>query len=158
MKRVVLLVALAVMLGGCAHRMVDVTDHKAVGEKIITIDAPRAAWVQALSQHIRKKGFQIRHYSSQVVETRTTDDKTTQTYNKASARYVLNVNGYDNPSNRCFGGGWTMEYITADFVDVRDNITIFSYSNGGYTENCPPMSGSIFGDIANLIEQAWSQQ
>jgi hypothetical protein len=78
-------------------------------------------------------------------------------YNEATARYVLNVQGSapNGAMTRCYGGGYNFNYIDAELIDLKDNKTIFHYSNSGYSEGCPPLSGHIFGDIAELTKNAW---
>lgn len=80
-----------------------------------------------------------------------------ESFNEAEARYVLVIAGaapYDL-MNRCFGGGFKFDHITADLVDTETNETLLNVNGSGYSENCPPMSGTIFGDIADAVAEAW---
>jgi len=47
------------------------------------------------------------------------------------------------------------EYIDAELIDVKTNETVLHYSNSGYSENCPPLSGTIFKDIVEAVTQVW---
>ena len=58
-------------------------------------------------------------------------------------------------AHRCFGGGYTFDYINADLIDLASNQTIASIEGRGYSEGCPPMSGTIYGDITKMIVDSW---
>ena len=81
----------------------------------------------------------------------------TEANNEASARFILHIDGYapNTSMTRCFGGGYRFEYIDAELIDVRTNETVLHYSNSGYSENCPPLSGTIFTDIVESVTQVW---
>ena len=59
--------------------------------------------------------------------------------------------------NRCFGGGYKFDHISTGLVHTATNETILNVNGAGYCENCPPMSGSIFGDIADAVDAAWAK-
>lgn len=73
------------------------------------------------------------------------------------SRYVLRIGGehYAGWERRCFGGGYKFHSLTAELLDLASNESIASVSGEGYSEDCPPMSGSIFGDIANMVADRW---
>ncbi len=81
----------------------------------------------------------------------------TEVYKEASTRFILHIDGYaqNNSMERCFAGGYKFNHIDVELLDTQKNETVFHYSNSGYSENCPPLSGTIFGDIANLTNSAW---
>jgi len=60
-------------------------------------------------------------------------------------------------TNRCFAGGYKFDHISTDLVDTVTNETILNINGSGFSENCPPMSGTIFSDIANAIDAAWAK-
>lgn len=94
---------------------------------------------------------------SRVTE-RTSSDNVEQ-YNKAEARYVLIIDGvapYD-AMNRCFAGGYRFDYISTDLVDTLSNETILNVNGSGYSEDCPPLNATIFSDIADTVDAAWSK-
>ena len=78
-------------------------------------------------------------------------------YNEASTRYYLSVDARapTDFANRCFGGGYNFDYIYADLIDVSTNETIKSIEARGYSENCPPLSGTIYGDIAKMVSSSF---
>ncbi|MCF6217391.1 MAG: hypothetical protein L3J62_06135 [Gammaproteobacteria bacterium] len=80
----------------------------------------------------------------------------TEAYNEASARFILHIDGYAHNTSmtRCFGG-YMFEYINVELIDVRTNETALHYSNSGYSENCPPLSGTIFTDVVELVSEVW---
>lgn len=159
MKRVIIALSAILMLSGCAStKSVDVmTTEKIAGPKVIAIAGDRGAWVFEIEKRIKKNGFTIKRAVSQQEVTQVVAPGKTATFNEATARYVLNIQGYapNNKMQRCYGGGYNFDYIDAELVDLVDNKTVFHYSNSGYSEGCQPMSGTIFGDIANILNQAW---
>ncbi|MBI9110332.1 hypothetical protein [Maridesulfovibrio ferrireducens] len=133
------------------------TDQKITGEKVIAFEGPRTPWTAPLLQELRKKGFKVKRWGSQHKTVHKSSDSNIEMYNEASTRYILFIDGqaYLNQANRCFGGGYKFVYINADLVDVESNETIANFSDAGYSENCPPFSGTIFEDIANTVNNAW---
>lgn len=150
---------LALILSGCAStKNVDVVaTEKAQGKRVVAINSARAPWVYEIEKRLKQKGFTVLRSASQQVTVEKQSNSTTGIYNEATARYVLNLNGFapNNAMTRCYGGGYSFDYIDAELVDVKNNQTMFHYSNSGYSENCPPMSGSIFADITNLVVGSW---
>jgi hypothetical protein len=57
--------------------------------------------------------------------------------------------------HHCFAGGYQFDYINTDLIDTKTNETILNISGSGYSENCPPLSGTIFKDIVSGVEGAW---
>lgn len=151
--------AISLILAGCAStKNVDVVaTEKAHGDRIVAINSARAPWVYEIEKRLKQKGFTVLRSASQQVTIEKQTNSTTGIYNEATTRYVLNLNGFapNNTMTRCYGGGYDFEYIDAELIDVKDNQTMFHYSNSGFSENCPPMSGTIFTDITNLVANAW---
>ena len=50
---------------------------------------------------------------------------------------------------------YKFDYINVELIDVATNETAMHYSNSGYSENCQPLSGTIFADIVNMISSVW---
>ncbi|WP_442801409.1 hypothetical protein [Serratia rubidaea] len=159
MRRLVILIFAAMALTGCAStKSVDVmSTDKISGPKVIAISGDRGAWVFEIEKRIKKNGFTIKRAVSQKEVTQVEAPGRTATFNQATARYVLNIQGYapNNKMQRCYGGGYNFDYIDAELIDLVDNKTIFHYSNSGYSEGCQPLSGSIFGDISDLLNSSW---
>lgn len=151
--------SIIVLLSGCAStKSVDVmSTEKITGPKVIAISGDRGAWVFEIEKRIKKNGFTIKRAVSQQEVTQVVAPGRTATFNEATARYVLNIQGHapNNKMQRCYGGGYNFDYIDAELVDLVDNKTVFHYSNSGYSEGCQPMSGHIFGDIADMLNQSW---
>jgi len=139
------MICLVTIITGCAStgRVVNLTDVKASGPKIIALNAPSAPWVL--------------RWSSRSRVTEKTSSTRLEQFNEAEARYVLVVEGFApyDWANRCFGGGYNFSHISVDLVDTVNNETILNINGSGYSENCPPMSGTIFSDIANAVKMAW---
>ncbi len=68
-------------------------------------------------------------------------------------RYVLETTS--DTLVRCFGGGFRLRSLTVELIDVERNEAVYSAEASGYTEKCQPMSGSVFGDIADALMQNW---
>ncbi|BBA33267.1 hypothetical protein sS8_1307 [Methylocaldum marinum] len=134
-------------------------DTKIVGPRVIALDAPSAPWVIEIQNRLNQKGFRVHRWSSRTRVTEQTSATRSKSYNEAEARYVLVVEGFApyDWANRCFGGGFKFDHISTDLVDTSTNETVLNINGSGYSENCPPMSGTIFGDIANAVDAAWSR-
>lgn len=159
MKKVFWLLSLAVLLQGCVStKSIDImSDEKIMGQKVVAMSGSRGPWVYEIEKRLKQRGFQIKRMASQNSSIEQVSDTKTDVYNEASARYILHIDGYapNNSMERCFGGGYRFSHINAELIDIVKNETVFHYSNSGYSENCPPMSGTIFGDIVNLTDSAW---
>lgn len=156
--RNIFLLALA-LLSGCASsgNVVMFDEVKIEGPKVIALSAPRAPWVIEIQNRLKAKGFTVKRWSSTKVVTEKVNEGRVETFNQAEARYVLAIEGYANydSMHRCFGGGYQFSYISVDLIDVRTNETLLNVNGSGYSENCPPMSGTIFQDITNAVAGAW---
>lgn len=159
MKRLLAVVASVVLLAGCASsgRIVRLSSAKITGPRVIALDAPSAPWVIEIQQRLQQKGFRVLRSGSHTRVTEQTSSRRVESFNEATARYVLVVNGYApyDAMSRCFAGGYKFDHISTDLVDTTTNETILNVNGAGYSENCPPLSGTIFGDIANAVDAAW---
>lgn len=160
MIRVFTLLLSIVFISGCATgRVVQISDAPVVGPKVIALDAPSAPWVIEIQNKLKQKGFKVLRWSSRTKVAEKTASNRIETYNEAEARYVLVIDGYApyDWANRCFAGGYKFSHISTDLVDVVTNETVLNVNGSGYSENCPPMSGSIFSDIANAVDAVWQE-
>lgn len=159
MRITVLALSAIVMLLGCVSTQTrDVfLEKKITGPKVIAMSGERAPWVYEIEKRLRKNGFSIKRMVSQNVSVEQVSPTKTEAYNEASARFIFHVDGYapNTSMTRCIGGGYRFEYINAELIDVRTNETVLHYSNSGYSENCPPLSGTIFTDITEMVSQSW---
>jgi hypothetical protein len=156
----ILFAVLFTMLTGCSHKAQDIMlDTAIVAPKKISITGVRAPWVSEIEKRLRNNGFEVKRYVSQSTVMEKLSSRKTEIYDKAASRYVLNVDGYAPNSNmhRCVGGGYKFNYINVEVIDLVENEVIANYSNNGYSENCPPLSGKIFSDIVGLISQLWNK-
>ena len=147
------------MLVGCVSTQTkDVfIKEKITGPRVIAINGTRAPWIYEIEKRLKKKGFSIKRMVSQKVAIEEVSSTKTEAYNEASARFILNIDGYAHNTSmtRCFGGGYNFEYINVELIDVKTNETALHYSNSGYSENCPPLSGTIFTDVAESVSEVW---
>lgn len=121
--------------------------------KNIAIVGYRYPWVYQIEKRLRQDGFSIKRFATVSEVEETVSDTRTETYNQATARVVMILDGYapNTSMTRCFGGGYKFDFINVELIDVQKNETIAVYSNSGYSENCPPLSGTIFNDISNMV-------
>ncbi len=160
MKNFFMVAGLIVLLAGCASgRAVRVSDTEITGPRVVALNAPSAPWVIEIQSRLKQKGFRVLRWSSRSRVMEQTSGARIESYNEAEARYVLVINGAApyNWARRCFGGGYNFEALNVDLVDTLTNETILNVNGSGYSENCPPLSGSLFGDVANAIDAAWRQ-
>lgn len=154
-----LLAILSAALTGCVTtKSMDVmTEQKISGAKVIAIQGTRAPWVYEIEKRLKARGFQIKRMASTGVSAEAVSPNKVTAYHEASAQFVLLVDGYapNNVMTRCFGGGYDFQHIDVELVDLSNNETVLHYSNSGFSEGCPPMSGTIFTDIENMIAGAW---
>lgn len=158
MKKIIVAILVSTLLGACAHNNTVVfTDSKIDSERVIALDAPRTPWVVEIEARLRKEGFKVMRWSSTTTVQEQTSDSRKEQYRESSTRYVLSVRGYANSDSmhRCFGGGFDFSELTAELIDTKSNETMFSVTGSGYSENCPPMSGTLFGNITEAIKHAW---
>jgi len=150
---------IAVAMFGCAHKSVYYAGVKAEGEKIIAIDASRQPWVMEVENRLRASGFKVLRYESDKIVTTQTQQNQVETTLSSTARYVVKLSWevLTDRMHRCFGGGYWFDYYTAEVVDVKTNETVLSVSRTGYSENCPPLSSTMYSDIANAIGALWNQ-
>ena len=146
------------LLLGCAHPVTTVLINRVIDEpKVIAIDAPRTPWVTQIELRLKQRGFRILRWASVKQVQQQVDKDTTEQFNSSATRYVLQIEGraYMDPMHRCFGGGFEFEYISADLIDVRTNETLANFSGSGFSEGCPPASGTIFFDVAEMVASRW---
>lgn len=159
MKRIFACAFFLIFFSSCAStKTIDVIkEGKVSAPKVVAMSGSRGPWVYQIEKRLRDKGFQIKRWASQNQTIENRDGENTYIYNEATAQHVLMIDGYaeNNSMQRCYGGGYMFAYINAELIDVKNNETIFHYSNSGYSEDCPPLSGTIFTDIANLVDNAW---
>lgn len=154
----VLSVVLSLGLAACATgTSTNLAGTKAEGPKIVALDAPRTPWVVEIESRLRREGFQVLRWSSTSRIREQTSETRNEEFRKSATRYVLVIDGYAplDPMNRCMGGGFNFSYLTVELVDTKANETIISINGTGYSENCPPLSGSIFADVVKSIASAW---
>ncbi|MBK8674825.1 MAG: hypothetical protein IPN27_00105 [Cellvibrionales bacterium] len=159
MKNLLVVIGVVLSLSGCMNtKSVDVvSDTKISDPKVIAMSGSRGPWVYEIEKRLRSKGFQIKRMASQNSAIEQVSDTKQTIYKEASANYILHIDGdaSNDPMQRCFGGGYTFSHIDVELVDIVKNETVFHYSNSGFSEGCFPMSGTIFGDIAELTNNSW---
>jgi hypothetical protein len=146
--RVLISTALVLSLSACATGTVVVqSGEKIKGAKVIAMDAPLAPWVPQIESRLRQKGFQVKRFSRD----------NSGALADLGANYVLRIGGshYTGWEHRCFGGGYKFDSLMAELVDLKANVALASVSGEGYSENCPPLSGTIFEDIAKMVADRW---
>ena len=132
-------------------------DEKINAPKIIALNVTGGGpWMREIEKRLKKSGFKVLRAAS-VNEAIEVEGKKIIRYNEASTRYFLLIDAYADVSwaHRCFGDGYEFDYINADLIDLSTNETIASMEGRGFSEKCPPMSGTIFTDINQMIADSW---
>ena len=160
MKNIILFILFIQACGCVSTKSINVmSDEKATGPKIIAISGSRQPWVYEIEKRLKNSGFQIKRIISQSTTIEQISPSKTEAYKETSARFILHIDGHapNNSMERCFAGGYRFNHINVELIDILKNATVFHYSNTGYSENCPPLSGTIFGDIVELTNSIWQQ-
>lgn len=129
MLHVWVITLLMLVVSGCATgHVTQISDVKISGPRVIALDAPSAPWVIEIQNRLKHSGFKVLRWSSRIRVTERTERDRLEQYNRAEARYVLVIDGFApyDWANRCFGGGYKFQTITADLVDVQTNETILN--------------------------------
>ena len=132
-------------------------DEKISASKIIALNVyDGGPWMREVEKRLKQAGFTVLR-SAGTNEAIEVEGKKIIKYNEASTRYFLLIDAMAavDWGHRCFGGGYTFDYINADLIDLSSNQTIASIEGRGYSEGCPPMSGTIYGDITKMIVDSW---
>ena len=157
--KIYLLVALLPLITGCVTTKSSnlMISEKLKAPRIIAMQGTRAPWVYKIESALKKQSFTIKRLASQSISTEKVSNSKISTYKEATAPFILLIDGYapNNSMERCFGGGYKFDYIDVELINLKTNETVLHYSNSGYSEGCPPLSGTIFSDIKNLITSAW---
>lgn len=143
-----LVCSMVITLASCASGTVVVLNEEKIKEaRVVALDAPLAPWVPQIEKRLKQRGFQVKRISR---------DQTGGLANLGS-RYVLRLTGTHLAGweQRCFGGGYKLQGLTAELLDLKTNEALASVTGEGYSEDCPPLSGSIFGDIASMVADRW---
>jgi hypothetical protein len=129
------------------------TSEKVTGKREVAFVGRRQPWVSEIEKRLRQKGIRVKRFATIKEVTKKVDDSQSETYNQATTRVVMQIEGYAplDFMHRCVGGGFKFAGINVELIDVKNNETLATYSNSGYSENCPPLSGTIFGDITKLV-------
>jgi hypothetical protein len=124
------------------------------GPRVVALSGARQPWTSEIEKRLRDRGFVVKRFTAVARVSEQTGPGRIETYSEASARVVLRVDGSapNTSMTRCFGGGFKFDYISAEVIDTKDNETLATYSNSGYSEDCPPLSGTLFGDIVRMVE------
>lgn len=139
---------------GCAHKET-YKNGTATGEKTIALRAPQEPWAQRLQQAIQAAGYKVVIASQAGTISKTLPDGSILTQPIATTPYVLEIGGYVSPMRRCFGGGQYFDEFSAVLYDTVGNQQIFAYYDSGYSENCPPLSGKLYGNVVKLLNESW---
>ena len=155
-RTLLLITALLCTLSACATiKSEEIYSHGVIdGERVVALSGPRQPWTVEIEKRLRAKGYAVKRFSSVTQAIEQVSKHRIEAYNQASARVILHVDGFapNTVMLRCMGGGYNFEYISAELIDTLNNETLATFSNSGYSENCQPLSGTIFGDIAALVD------
>ena len=131
-----------VLVSACAgSARVEVSTNRLTGPKeIIVLTAPGTI-TKEITKRLQRKGFVIKFLPPNVRA-------------KDSAKYGLSISA--DYVAQCFGGGYRLRYLDLNLYDLQTNQIVLEASGSGYTENCPPLSGTVFQDVVGAIVRAWN--
>ncbi len=159
MKKIFSILYVILFLQSCAsHKMSYSSINEPIKDKkVIALAGQRLPWVVEIEQRLKSKGFTVLRYSSVQKTTEKSQNKDIE-YQEASTRYVVQLSGFAplEWAHRCLGGGYKFSFISAEVIDTRTNESIYSFNDSGYSENCAPLSGTIFTDLVDGIDGLWS--
>ncbi len=159
MKKLLGILVLGLFISSCVAtgKQTLSVDEKISAPKIIALNVyDGGPWMREIEKRLKQAGFTVLR-SESINEAIEVEGNKVIKYNEATTRYFLLVDALApvDFAHRCFGGGYNFDYINADLIDLRSNQTIASIEGRGYSENCPPMSGTIYGDITKMIDESW---
>ena len=159
MKKAILILVLGLFITSCVAtgKQTLSVDEKVSAPKIIALNVyDGGPWMREIEKRLKHAGFTVLR-SESINEAIEVEGNKVIKYNEATTRYFLLVDALApvNWAHRCFGGGYNFDFINADLIDLHSNQTIASIEGRGYSENCPPMSGTIYGDITKMIVESW---
>ena len=124
------------------------------GPREVVLVGPRYPWTVEIESRLRERGYAVRRFASTGRVYEQVDVNRAEAYREAAARVALVVHGYAPTSGlgRCIGGGFRFDYINAEVIDIMENETLAYYSESGHSEDCAPVSGTIFTDIVDMVD------
>lgn len=144
-----------IVLISCTPHRVDIVSEapKDLKEKAVVILNHRDRYVRMFERELKLRGFKIPAQASrQKVHEKVTNDKTVE-YTEAEARIGITLN-YSVAAS-CFAGGGRFNYFSAEVIDFQTNEVVLMIEDSGYSEDCPPASGRIFGKAADAVNSLW---
>lgn len=128
------------------------------GPRVVALVGQRRPWTVEIESRLRDRGYTVRRFPSVAVVYEEISETRAEVFNEASARVILVVDGHapNTSMTRCFGGGYRFSYIEAELIDTAENETLAYYANSGHSENCPPVSGTIFTDIVWMVDSVFA--
>lgn len=164
MKNAIFALPIIFLLVGCATDQMSQMNSAQIpglGAKVIALDAPRKPWAIEIKNHLKAKGFKVLQWSTGNHVIEQTEDSSVVLFNEFEARYVLVIEGfapYDwakRWAGKCIEGCYNFVRLSAGLVNITTDETMLKVSSSGYSEKCHPISGTIFSDIANAVNDAW---
>jgi hypothetical protein len=152
-----LLLAVAACAGAPPGKgTVDVAPKVALtGPKEVAIMGTRTEVVAALEDALSAHGFTFRHYRSRDRAAAPVGEAPMGENPADNTKYAIEVTSdvYDH----CIGGGFILTSLRVSVIDRSSNELMLRTTAKGRTEKCPPISGSVFRDIADAINAAWQK-
>jgi hypothetical protein len=146
---------------GCAggmpgKPMLDVTPTTPLtGPKEVAIMGTRTEVVAELEDALSAHGFTFRHYVSRDRPTEPIGQVRVGENLNDNTKYAIEVTS--DVFDRCLGGGFVLSSLRVSVIDRESNQLMLRSVAKGRTEKCPPISGTVFRDIADAINSAWEK-
>lgn len=141
MKNVINLVGMLMLsqVVGCAGK--NITMYNTVAPDV-AIKVHHSSWSNGLLKGLYENGVR---YTVVLPER----------YNSDGIKLLVVIDGsvYGGDLNKCFGGGYKFNSYNVSIYDTKTSTLLASYDDSGYSEGCPPLSGKLYENTANLIKQ-----
>ena len=160
-KKLFLTLIIVMNITGCVSTKVSeiYTTEKINAEKVIALVGQRQAWMSQFEIRLRQNDYKVKRFASVRDITEKINETTEETYPDIGVNAILVIDAYASNTSltRCFGGGFEFKYINTEIIDPIKNETLATYSNAGYSEDCPPFSGTIFTDVINQLNSLFDE-
>lgn len=152
-----IIVSLFIFISGCAaglsvDRISDIPID-AKNKEIAFLNHSR--YDPEIKKALAKNGFTFKPMATQRKITNMITDKSTEEYNESAARYGLILHEGEIV-DRCIGGkARKYDEFSFEIVDIAENESILFINKGGWTNDCFPVKGTLFNDLAKELANNW---
>ncbi|MCT4627953.1 hypothetical protein [Halodesulfovibrio sp.] len=145
---------MCLVLSGCAAglRVDQLAPIDTSSNEVVILN--NTQWNTKMRRALSKEGFHVKHFSA-LKEIELSNNQRKETFNLADARYGLTLTP-GSTVDRCLGGG-AVKFgdFSVEVTDLKTNEMVLVVEQGGWTDFCFPMEGTLFKDLAAAIKTNW---